>query len=499
MSIDVSGVARIRHAENGTVYTVDPDELDWDEVGNEERGMGAEVTHVAVVEHSELGNLNWTVWEYPVGTYNNQQTDVGRHTLLENFEFGVSDPDVAASDREARIQAMVDWFFENFEDPAHRTPYETAEGGYIWIWGGPYDAADEIGSNFSEEDQELIDEAVERVQHDGIFDWAPTEKPGDYEPERDDPEDEPGDGQPPVEDEEEPDGRVSSFEDILATIPPEPSGPLFDRTDQARIDLVDWDGAAAPDGALLSALREQTAELILQLEGTNGHQALLHALIRYSDAVNAVPAPIPRLYIEGVFLENAAAQGDREIVAGDRPPLPGSVPSGLASLHHLHGTLIMSTPTGSAMVEAAERYRATPKDQDRLNQSIKEVAQAIRDTPVVFGPVARQLAEQAASNVGKGERPARSNHAASLLLKRMLAGAGKVVKFAVVAGLLTVVGDGLAATGAGVQAMAAVTALGEAAWSFLVGHVDALRTFAALVGSDLGWLRQLTAWLLSRR
>jgi hypothetical protein len=499
MSIDVSGVARIRHADNGTVYTVDPDELEWDEFGSEERGIGAEVTHVAVVEHSELGNLSWTVWEYPVGAFNSQETDVGRHTLLENFQFAGSDRDDAASDREARIQAMVDWFFENFEDPAHRTPYESAEGGYIWIWGGPYDAADEIGSNFSEEDQELIDEAVQRVQHDGIFEWAPTAKPGDYEPQRDDPEDEPGDGQPPVEDEEEPDGRVSSLEDILATIPPEPSGPVFDRTDQGRIDLLNWDGAAAPDGELLSALRERTAELISQLQGTNGHQALLHALNRYSDAINAVPAPIPRLYIEGVCLENAAAHAYGEIATGDIPPLPGTVQSDLKSLRQLHGTLIMMTPTGSAMVDAAERYDATPRDQDRLNQSIIEVAQAIRDTPVVFGPIAQQLAEQAASNVGKGARPARSNHVAFVLLKRMLAGAGKVVKFVVGAGLLTVVGDGLAATGVGAQAMAGVTALGEAAWSFLVGHVDALRTFAALVGSDLGWLRQLTAWLLSRR
>lgn len=39
MSIDVSGVARIRHADNGTVYTVDPDELEWDEFGSEERGI----------------------------------------------------------------------------------------------------------------------------------------------------------------------------------------------------------------------------------------------------------------------------------------------------------------------------------------------------------------------------------------------------------------------------------------------------------------------------
>lgn len=499
MSIDVSGAARIRHADTGTVYTIDSDELDWDEVGSEERGMGPEVTHAAVVEHPDLGHLTWTIWEYPLGAYNDQETDVGRHTLIENFKLGVSDTDDIASDREARTQAMVDWFFQNFEDPAHRTPYESAEGGYIWIWGGPHDAADEIWSNFPDEDQALIEAAVERVQRDGIFDWAPTESPGDYDTEPDESEDESNDWQVPEENEEEPEGRFSSLDDILATIPVEPSGPVFDRTDQSRIDLIDWDGATAPDGALLSALREQTTELISQLEGTNGHQDLLRALIRYSGTVTAAPASVPRLYIEGVFLENTAAQGNQEIVAGDRPPLPGTVAGGLASLHQLHGTLIMSTPTGSAMVEAADRYRVPPEDQTRLNQAILDVAQAIRDTPAVFGPVAQQLVEQAASNVGQGERPERSNHAASLLLKRMLAGAGKVVRFALGAGLLTIVGDGLAATGAGTHAMTGVTVLGDAAWRFLVGHSDAVRTFAALAGSDLGWLRQLTAWLAARR
>lgn len=222
-------------------------------------------------------------------------------------------------------------------------------------------------------------------------------------------------------------------------------------------------------------------------------------MIRYAGAVNAAPASIPHLYIEGVFLENTVAQADREIVANDRPPLPGTVPGGLASLRQLHGTLIMSTPTGSAMVEAADRYRAPPEDQDRLNQSIMEVAQAIHDTPAVFSSNARQMAEQAASNVGQGERPERSNHAAMLVLKRMLAGTGKILRFALGAGLLTIVGDGLAATGAGSQALASVTTLGDAAWGFLVSHLDSVRTFAALAGSDLGWLRQLTAWLDNRR
>jgi hypothetical protein len=246
---------------------------------------------------------------------------------------------------------------------------------------------------------------------------------------------------------------------------------------------------------LLSALREQTSELVAQLDGTNGHQDLLQALTRYFATINAAPASVPRLYIYGVFLENTAAQCDLEIATGDRPPLPSMVSSGLASLRQLHGTLIMSTPTGSDLVEAADQYRARPEKQDRLSKSILEVAHAIRDTPTVFGPAARELAELAASNAGKGQRPERSNHAASLLLKRMLAGAGKVLEFAAGAALMTVVGDGLAATGAGAYVMNGVTVLGNSVWGFLVSNFDIIRTFAAIAGSDLVWLRQLMSWL----
>lgn len=76
---------------------------------------------------------------------------------------------------------MVEWFHSNYEDPADQTPYETAEGGYQWIWGGPYDASEEIEGMFGNLISEaLIKQAVAEVQSDGIVDWAPTFKPDDY-------------------------------------------------------------------------------------------------------------------------------------------------------------------------------------------------------------------------------------------------------------------------------------------------------------------------------
>lgn len=81
-----------------------------------------------------------------------------------------------------KIEAMVAWFGANFEDPAHRTPYETAEGGYQWIHGGPFDASEQVGDEFADvEDLEAIQLAVDEIQSDGIYDWAPTPDHSDYD------------------------------------------------------------------------------------------------------------------------------------------------------------------------------------------------------------------------------------------------------------------------------------------------------------------------------
>lgn len=93
-------------------------------------------------------------------------------------------PSLGGLEREERVEAMVEWFRDNFEDPAEHTPHESAEGGYQYIWGGPYDALDQISSTFPEAEQDEIEEAVDEIQSDGIYDWAPSDgrvQPDDYE------------------------------------------------------------------------------------------------------------------------------------------------------------------------------------------------------------------------------------------------------------------------------------------------------------------------------
>lgn len=76
-------------------------------------------------------------------------------------------------DFDARVEVMVEWFRENYEDPAQETPYDSGEGGYQYIWGGPYEAGEELYEYFDATDDE-VNAAAAIIQEDGTFDWAPA-------------------------------------------------------------------------------------------------------------------------------------------------------------------------------------------------------------------------------------------------------------------------------------------------------------------------------------
>lgn len=96
------------------------------------------------------------------------------------YEPEFTEADFEGLSREEIIDIMREWFFDNFEDPAERTPYESAEGGYIYIWGGPYYAQEELSDFSGLVEEELIEELVSEINSQG-FEWAAKESPEDYE------------------------------------------------------------------------------------------------------------------------------------------------------------------------------------------------------------------------------------------------------------------------------------------------------------------------------
>lgn len=67
--------------------------------------------------------------------------------------------------REEIAEEIKEWFSRHFEDPVESCPYESREGGYIYIYGGPYDAREEIESEFCGlVNDEIIDEVASELE-----------------------------------------------------------------------------------------------------------------------------------------------------------------------------------------------------------------------------------------------------------------------------------------------------------------------------------------------
>jgi hypothetical protein len=86
------------------------------------------------------------------------------------------------ADAELQKQVMRAWFFENYEDPVVSCPHDSGEGGYQYIWGGPYDAEEELRSEFEGVVPEdvILELASELV--DESFEWSARPSYEDVDP-----------------------------------------------------------------------------------------------------------------------------------------------------------------------------------------------------------------------------------------------------------------------------------------------------------------------------
>jgi hypothetical protein len=81
-------------------------------------------------------------------------------------------------------EAMQRWFETRYWDPANDTPYNSEEGGYLFIHGGPYAAEDELYGRFGDLlSDEVIRAVVDDIESDGIEEWAPIHTEPDYDSE----------------------------------------------------------------------------------------------------------------------------------------------------------------------------------------------------------------------------------------------------------------------------------------------------------------------------
>ncbi|HYR21475.1 MAG TPA: hypothetical protein VEP30_00945 [Chthoniobacterales bacterium] len=84
---------------------------------------------------------------------------------------------------EEQKRIIKHWFLEHYENPAENTPYESAEGGYIYIWGGPHEADEVLWSEFCDIIPEnfLLEIAEELEEECGTDEWASIPGPEDFD------------------------------------------------------------------------------------------------------------------------------------------------------------------------------------------------------------------------------------------------------------------------------------------------------------------------------
>jgi hypothetical protein len=114
-------------------------------------------------------------------------SDYDRPFLEDGSQFGISADTFAAMDEDEQHEFMRQWFYQNFEDPQNQTPYDSETKEYMYLWGGPYDAQEQLWEKFGDiVPEELIDDVAKQVGRDGTHDWAPAPNSPFYDDGRDD-------------------------------------------------------------------------------------------------------------------------------------------------------------------------------------------------------------------------------------------------------------------------------------------------------------------------
>ncbi|MBK3801842.1 hypothetical protein GAY33_21960 [Azospirillum brasilense] len=93
MSVVVEGALILQDPETGEQIAIKASELDFQsDVIDEDRGMGAEIAHVAEVE-VEIGDGTRTVrlevYEYPVGCLNHEELDSGGLDVIQSVKVDI--------------------------------------------------------------------------------------------------------------------------------------------------------------------------------------------------------------------------------------------------------------------------------------------------------------------------------------------------------------------------------------------------------------------------
>ena len=104
-----------------------------------------------------------------------------KHYDIPEDEKYINSSELNNKPHEFQIEVMRTWFYQNYQNPVHECPYDGQEGGYQYIHGGPYEAAEELFDEFGGViDDEVIGELAEDLEAE-CSEWSGIPKPEDYD------------------------------------------------------------------------------------------------------------------------------------------------------------------------------------------------------------------------------------------------------------------------------------------------------------------------------
>lgn len=277
--------------------------------------------------------------------------------------------------------------------------------------------------------------------------------------------------------------------------------PIFGVDPSGRIDLVSWnapDEGDTLDTPILEELFEAAERLVGLLAGTNAHQDILAAAVKYRDGVGAEQPSVSRLYARGVVLNNVAYGAQSEIRDGVRSPIPSEAMTQLNMVEDLHAALMAASATGRRISGAAALHRRGPNDQRALSEALHSIATAIGQSPDLFSASARGFAKEMADQAGRGPDPAASNQVAEQTIGGLLAQLGRCLKGPMGVVGLTFAAEVLMTSAPGAAFVKGGASTVSAAWTFLSVYSAELCLFAGLAAQDAAWLVRLSALSLQR-
>ena len=480
--INTSGKAVIKHAKTGETYEIESDLIDFKVIEIENQSKDSEIICSAVIDHPQLGRLVWSISEYPAGAENDRDTDVSPHELIQDINFELDD----YSPRH-RIDSLVEWFHQNYDDPVNHLFYDRSEGGYQWIFGPPCEANEELSGNFPEEPEEIILAAVKEIESDGLYEWVSL---ADF------PENQ------PFFDTEDP-ARNSALQEIateldslIADLPAPQVYPAFSIGDDGVLHL-----ASSPDikvtpseDPLFGQLKTTANDLRKALTGSNAHTGLSNVVEQYNQALSDEQISISHIYALGVRLQNVASATKRSIEAEDLPAFPLNVEHNLDSTLGLHGTYIMSQEKGRNLAEAASAYSQSPQQTENLREAGKQIVASIANHPDLFKEEGvKELITRDVEDIGRGEQPEKSNQVATnaiynlgLSLLRRIGGIGaRGIIMALIREMVAGSVPGAAVIAIGSEAINAV-------WYFLSTNLTSFKVIAEFASFNTSWITRFS-------